>query len=438
MFARLRLFFALPVLCLLASCASPDRVSYFDAIAAAPVENVMRVYVDAQGSVYPREFTGASSIPSNQWDGSLFNHYTSKKSPCRSVGFERELRALCAAIGRLPQSLSPISDLSGEAAQDAWFTTQEGIWRARGIEIANRAMARSETPTIVVLFHGFNTRFAEAVPNFATARLIVTANSPDPANLLFVETFWDGCSVDGGIRCWGKAQASGPLAGFFMRAMFNAMNEELNRKGAKAKVRMLSHSSGAFVISSTLGNPGDVLPLLKADARYPYRRFYENAAANEGAFAVPVFDDLAIGLLAPATTVKSFASLGQTNRGMLSSGARLLYAINPDDDVITKGPLGCRPFGTTCMASNYKDYCEYLAGDNQLAARKITVTPYDFKREKNGGEHAFRVYLTQMASTTSFLDDWLGSKDQARNDGQYLCDPSKAPVPTDRPEPIAG
>ncbi|MEL6876957.1 MAG: hypothetical protein AAGL68_02530 [Pseudomonadota bacterium] len=423
MLARLRLLLALPVLCLLAGCAiTPHRVSYFDAIAAAPVDNVMRVYVDGYGSVYPREPLMADSIADYHWDGSLFNHFTGGNSPCREVMAATEVLSLCSAIAQ-----AALGEIDDDAVIAAWYQAQEAIWRTRGQAIAKRAAANGQSPTIVFLVHGFNTRFSEAVPSFAEARRIITAKSANPQNLLFVETFWDGCSIQNGVGCWGQAQASGPLVGFFMRQMMNAMNEGLAEQGVQARVRMLSHSSGAFVIGSTLGNPDDVLPLLGKDGNYPYQRFAQHAADSEGTYRVPVFDDLAIGLLAPATTVKTFAGMGGVDQGTLSRGMRLLYGINPDDEVITKGFIGCSRFGITCMASNYSDYCDYLSGDELLKRRRIGVTAYDFKRDEDRGEHAFEAYLTQIETNTSFLADLMAPAGQMQRAGEYICPAPEAP-----------
>ncbi len=425
MLANWRLALVAPLLFALSACSTTHRISYFDAIAAAPADNVMRVYVDGFGSIYPREPLAANAIADYDWDGSLFQHFTDGNSPCDAALLASEVRDLCEAVNRAAPELN--GDAAEYAELSAWYDSQLSIWRERGERIAKRAVANGSEPTIVFLLHGFNTRFSEAVPDFAKARRMITERSPTSANLLFVEVFWDGCSVPLGVRCWGQAQASGPLVGFYLRPMFNAMNDELDRQGTRAKVRMLSHSSGAFVIGSTVGNPARVLPLLEDDRDFAYQRFADNASAKDGVYRVPTFDDLAIGMLAPATTVKTFSGSAEgSNEGMLSGNARLLYGINPDDEVITKGFVGCDRFGVTCMASSYENYCEYLADNPRLNARGIEAIAYDFKRESKREKHEFIAYLEQIETQTSFLADLLGPAGQMQQDGVYTCPPPEA------------
>ena len=421
MFARVRLALLAPLIVALSACASTHRISYFDAIAAAPADDVMRVYVDGFGSVYPREPLAADSIADYHWNGSLFEHFAEGNSPCRAELMASEVRSLCEAIERAGSD-----DLSKDAREyarlSAWYDSQLSLWRTRGETIAARALKQGNEPVIVVLIHGFNTRFSEAVPDFVEARRLVKQTLGENQRALFVEVFWDGCAIPGGVRCWAKAQGSGPLVGFYLRPMFNAMNDALAQSGARANVRMLSHSSGAFVIGSTVGNPGDVLPLLDDEKDFAYQRFADNAAAKDGVYRVPQFDDLAIGLLAPATTVKTFSGqMDEAREGMMTRGARLLYGINPDDEVITKGFLGCQRFGVTCMASSYANYCEYLADSPRLAAQDITVTAFDFKRTENGEKHPFADYLKQIETQTSFLADLMASNGSTKDEGVYTC-----------------
>ncbi len=422
MIAQLRLLLAVPFLIALSACTTAHRVSYFDAIAATPQNDVIRVYIDGYGSVYPREPLPADAIADYHWNGSLFEHFVEDKSPCGSKLMASEVRDLCEAVTRAAPDLTGDAQKYGRLA--AWYDSQLSIWRNRGERIANRALAQDSSPTIVVLFHGFNTRFSEAVPDFIEARRLIKQTLPQDEKPLFVEVFWDGCSDPLGVPCWSQAQGSGPLVGFFLRPMFNAMNDAITQRGAQAKVRMLSHSSGAFVLGSTVGNPGNVLPLLQDEKDFAYQRFADNAAAKDGVYRIPEFNDLAVGLMAPATTVKTFSgSESGVDVGILTRGARLIYGINPDDEIITKGFVGCDRFGVTCMASSYTDYCDYLADNQRLQSRQISVTAYDFKREQGGEKHPFTDYLAYVETQTTFLADLMGTIGQADRDGVYTCPP---------------
>lgn len=429
---------AIIAILILGACASPHQVSYFDAVAAKPEPQVMRVYIDAEGSVYPRENVRSASVVSAHWNGSLFQHYRSDDEICEDASTTSEIGRLCLAI-KPPADASqpdPASYVDPQfPIESEWHRAQQSILESRGREIARRAANASmrssnlmpeQSVTIVVLIHGFNNLFAEAVPSFAQARKLIAEASDPRENLMFVEIFWDGCAIPGGIRCWGKAQASGPLAGFAMRPMFNAMNDELAKRGRPSKIRILSHSSGAFVLGSTLGNPGEVLPLLKKPKRFGYRRFARFASSADGAFAVPQFHDLAVLMLAPATTVKTFGGGEREDEGTLSRDMRLYYGINPDDSVINKKFVGCSIAGVTCMAAKYDDYCDHLHANERLMRRGIRVAAYDLKRDQNGSiapsEHAFEGYLQQIGTETSMLADFLAPKeDPVVGDDRVTC-----------------
>lgn len=397
-------------------CSTVHQVPYFDAVAAGPaIESdatsasslpVTRIYIDANGSLYPRESLPPHGIPAAHWNGSLFDHFRSSEALCTGALPDGEIGALCVAkiAGR-------------EEALGQWYIAQEPMWMARGEAIVRKAVAASTNPEIIMLIHGFNNTMAEAAPNFAKARRLIAEAAPDPARLSVVEVYWDGCTVPGGVGCWAKAQGSGPLAGFSLRQLFNSIDQSLERRGLPSRIRVVAHSSGAFVVGAALGNPGRVLPDLLKRANFEYARFADHALDREGPHAIPAIDDLRLAMFAPATPTATFTGK-ETGEGLQARDVRLLYTIQSNDKVLKKSAFGvtlkCARLGVTCMGLLPASHCREIGPSDHLRAIGTRAVAYDYTRKQSDwgdlfDEHGFGIYLDQASRPgNSILADLMG------------------------------
>src|SRR5690606_27402460 len=96
---------------------------------------------------------------------------------------------------------------------------------------------------VVLLIHGFNNTGSEARKGFEHWHSLLDAY---PGTSTF-EVYWDGLSSRIGPMVWGMAQWNGPLVGLGLRRIVNQLP-------ANIPLRIVTHSSGAFVLTDLLGN----------------------------------------------------------------------------------------------------------------------------------------------------------------------------------------
>jgi hypothetical protein len=249
--------------------------------------------------------------------------------------------------------------------------------------------------------------------------LAITKKKHDRAPL-FVEVYWDGFEGNIVSGAWGKAQASGPLVGFQMRQLFKAIQQSYKANmHSLPKLMFITHSSGAFVAASTLGNPCSTLPDLQRPPSPEWVEFSENKMGKSEKYPIPEFPEIRLGMMAAATASNTFTGgtgsekldcdeKGKTG-GILSENTTLIFTINGKDSALTKylGLANFDLFGATGAGAEKDLYCNEL---KQVKGRDTKA--YDFS---DGGvllwnSHKAESYLDR-ANTTIFLEAVLGYQD---------------------------
>ncbi len=249
-----------------------------------------------------------------------------------------------------------------------WAAVQDGL-RDRHVEAVDRRTRRPDGTRrpLVVLIHGFNNVPAEAAEWYGAARGLVRGKAPDA---VFMELHWDGLTSNRPPLAWPAAQYNFPLVGLSFRRVLNALDPSI-------PVRVITHSSGGPLISSTLGDASAPLP--SQDATYAeYRR---RAAATSGPDRPPNPDDLRVAMIVPAMSSVTFANYSRTSPGP----DRLILGLNPRDGVTGKGGFPCTLLGSTCLSADPQLYCRDVA---PVLSGIPNVRPYvfDFSRsERNSG-----------------------------------------------------
>ncbi|MGB3166351.1 MAG: hypothetical protein WBA68_06185 [Alteraurantiacibacter sp.] len=394
---------------MLAGCAAKNVV-FFEAPREIRADGT-RIFIDAFGSAYPRDgmlLPDDADLPG----GSLKDYLTRGAAPACLVALEgSQTRALCDA-----------------ETDDAWRTAQQAIWQSAAAQIVAESGAAQGNADIVFLVHGFNNDFAASSRSFATARRWLTPLANPERRQYFVSVHWDGFTSPFPPRIWGRAQASGPLVGFGMRPMLNALADDPGLD-EDTTLRFLTHSSGAFVLGAAFGDPAATLPELRSPDNPEYRFFAAHAGAEGGPYRVPQFENLRIGMLAAATSSDTFADAQNIGQGFLSRGAQLLLAVNPHDGTLAKRGLGADfPLsGATGLGANRLYFCRVLRTDAGLAARKVNVVAYDFDRTDTAmadrkSSHDFADYLEQAADHSTFLADFMSVQPVERaEEATRLC-----------------
>lgn len=251
----------------------------------------------------------------------------------------------------------------GGSEEESWQFVQTAWAQQTAERLA--AMVNGTNRTLVVLIHGFNVKNASEA--FRSARAKVTRASAKD-NPVFLLVHWDGRSSPTGVGVWGHAQVNGFLAGFYLRRI-------LAQVAPETPVRVMTHSSGAFVLSATLGDPREAF--VESVKKSPeFREFNANINGAER-FPLPRSRDLRVALIAPATPPATYAGTAPNHvnhvkeayRGILVP-AQLIIGVNKDDWAISKGPLDGRwsAFGSAALGAGHQGYCDLR---DRLAGRRM-------------------------------------------------------------------
>lgn len=341
-------------------CAS--HVKFYDRFEVdEPVNHVSNLYLDPYGDLYK---SSDASLPNAQGQPDTLR-----------CAFDREL---CRRTVRLPQD-----------NLDVWRAEQDSRWDMSAQRVIDDLKASGGARPIVVLIHGF--RVPDAQKDYGLARDEINAAMTDGITPYYVHVHWDGRNFNtvGVADAWWEAQWSGPQVGFRLRRFLNLIAEKYDRaavtdatfEGGPA-VRILTHSSGAFVGAAIVSDTGGSLPCMK-DKKFrigsdgvrrnkcgpTYLAYGENRENRDSRDisnldSVPQIRDLRMGMLAPATAAVAFT--GSTQEGWSGAGlltgpeSALIIAYNPKDEIITKFGLPTGLGGESGLAANPDMICSIV------------------------------------------------------------------------------
>lgn len=421
-------FSFMAALLLLSGCATPN-VFFFEKMARPDIHasdlgaKVVSLHLDAHGNLYPDDGYPANFEPSADDAGSLLN-----MSLQRGSDDEWEADRLC-----LESISGDAKTFCKEALGKGWEAAQSNLWKEKASEILNKFSTNSDDRTLVFLVHGFNVPAGAEAGSFALARERIEKLTKSQTDIVYIEVNWDGFIREKGNKAWSNAQSTGPLVGFKMRQLFNSLAGQSKAKNLpELKIRILGHSSSAFIVGATFGNPIGALPNLinaEKNGKKAYLDFYKDRyQVNENnANAVPQFKDLRIGIAAAATSSPTFAGyegkcmLGPErcqNMGLLAKSSTLIFSLNPHDRALNKIIGIPNLAGASGVGTDKGTFCKVKRSE-RLEDMDIEVIGLDFTRNTSLNSyktsHSFRVYLTQEQST-DFLQILMG----ASNSSTYL------------------
>lgn len=151
--------------------------------------------------------------------------------------------------------------------------------------------------TLIILIHGFNNNYNEADIYFRQLRHALRAynkENNEKFDFVFLQVYWDGLSA----TFWLKAVTNSKLVGVNgLRKLLDALST-----GAPANVptRVITHSRGASVILSALGNPH-----FSQTAKERLKKRGEDVDEMMEA-PIPTLYDLRIAMVAPAIGAGDF------------------------------------------------------------------------------------------------------------------------------------
>lgn len=407
--SRLRLI-VIGATAMVINSACATNVLFYDqvkpSVQNSTIPKTVDLYIDWAGSLYPESGVKSDFRPSRGYQGSLYNYLYTKDAPlCQNASEGTRVDALCGA------------------GKEGFEKLQTQMWSDQAQEILSKFDADSDQRAIILLIHGFNV--TQANEQYKQARTAILRADGGETDIVFVQPHWDGYT-NIFKRAWSNGQASGPLVGFQLRQLFNAIEEEVETQGTELPaVRVLTHSSGAFVAGATFGNPISALPLLRSadeNGTQPYDNFRKNmgSRSNDNPYSIPEIKDLRVGLLAAATSSDTFTgyngykymSEDKEAAGFGIKDATLVFSIMPEDKALSKGPLSpnLSLAGATGLGADREIFC-FLSNSDRIKDLNSTVIGMDFERtgqpRKVRTDHGWKAYLDQVQST-DFLNLFLG------------------------------
>ncbi|MFC6223779.1 hypothetical protein ACFP2F_11055 [Hymenobacter artigasi] len=372
-------------------------------------DGILRLYIDSGGNLYP----DASCLPTNTGlradvnNGSAdLEHYYNHNAGLRDKLF--------AQYHQTPQ-------LAGKA----------GVWNSRGWQIIQNQLTTAAVRQIdsttqqgarplIMLIHGYNVSDTDHLaaqiscdnspcknpsghcelpePYYSRVKDSLMATGLLPSNAVWLEVYWDGLQ-ENPLLIWSAAQLSARYAGLRLR-------EVLSQLDNRTPVRVLTHSSGAIVISQALWNN---------DAFNGGGSAEDDLTAWAAATSTPTNPDIRVGMLVPALTSQAFTYYGQRTPQVTSAqmvGYRLVVGRNERDYAINKKWVGAEKAGATGMGASL---CALKYAAEQTAHYPIDLRPIGFctstsrkdtpKQYQHGAyeEHDWLVYFKRQAIMKDFL-----------------------------------
>lgn len=191
----------------------------------AAKEDIIRIYFDRWGDIYPQHFINHETFSSNM--SVLEKVYLSDGGALQAAFTSENLKT------------------AGTNPKDEIRRLEEELAR----KYAGLISGKSKGKKLVFLIHGYNNTAEESSANYEKARYEITQKL-QTSNIQFVEIYWDGLTDNGSAinstRIWDNAQVSAAFVGLGLRRVLSKLDSR--------DVYVLTHSHGAGVITEALFN----------------------------------------------------------------------------------------------------------------------------------------------------------------------------------------
>lgn len=358
--------------------------------AAGSDDRVIRIYFDRVGDLYPGAELPVDDVGLRQTsDQTLLEYFSRPSRTCTGGSPATELqRALCE-----------LQHIPGSAQRKvAWAGIQDQLFE----EIAGRmARAVPASSPLVILIHGY--RVGDAEKDYRKARAKVAQRVAGTERPVFLQVHWDGLTSPTPAFAWSRAQANGFLVGFSLRRVLRNVPQSTS-------IRVMTHSSGAFVLSSAVGDPG-VSFGRHGTFSEEYEELRRNAAGSDK-FPIIANRDFRAGMIVPATPPGSFAGgrhtdfgtrAEHTHAGVLAP-VQLIVGANPRDIGVTKAllPGNWSLLGSTSLGTEFEYFCDLR---RSLAARREPRIPAPVLVDMRSPEHQRAAYFWDTHDWSEYMDN---------------------------------
>lgn len=284
------------------------------------------------------------------------------------------------------------------------FSSDWSLVQSKLISEAAEKFKRDGATDVLLVVHGFNNDFKKANDWLDPFQESIQQARPGTH---VVRLYWDGLYKPMGVGIWGEAQYNGPYVGQSLRRILNQLDPD-------TKLRIFTHSSGAYVVVNTLGNGGGSFNDFSHEVWGEEIR--ARAAQTEGEYAIPTrFADLRVAMLVPAQPTAAFDRFTQNKQtGSGLGGAipkRLVLGTSEKDSATTKFSVGCDKSGVTCMATQPKSTCSEVRTALERPGQPSPVVIVNFPNPTKGGRHGHGVtsYMADTREWSALIGQLFGS-----------------------------
>ncbi len=361
-------------------------------------KNVVRVYFDKFGDLYPKKdiyipyksfFDGNKS---NQYSGCLEYYFTGQN---RNKEDEDIFRARS-------KTLAEGYSINIQLPFDSIFKKSQDLIIHEYTSTLNTLINSGKSKTLVILIHGFND------PNPTGDYQLIRDNIRKlklDSNYIYLELYWDGLTANnanpGLSKIWGKAQLNTSYVAYTLRRIINLLDQS-------TKIRFITHSSGGIVATSCLFNTFSKYKNAKT------QDYYELLMNTPG----PIQNDIRLAMLAPALPgVATFIDFNcrDGNQEMHPDSnniSKVLVGYNKNDLATAKivGKIRApRNIGATSLGCDAKNEVKNTIQTlDELGYQKNNpIIPIDFTKHpecKKSEEHGCYYYLQNKDKIETMLN----------------------------------
>lgn len=361
-------------------------------------KNVVRVYIDKRGKLYPNNvyipfqsfFMVGDKLSSYNVEktGSLENYFANSKTGLKKL----------AEVYHLP--------LAGTDSL-AIFHQSQDIIQASLVNQIHQLIKESISKTVIVLIHGFND--PNPTGDYQRMRNYIK-NYKKINDAVYIEIYWDGLTANQGnpgtSKIWGYAQTNSSFAA-------NTVRKIVNKIDSIAHIRILTHSLGASVATGTLFNTYSKWEITEG------QDFYTEMISIEA----PKQKDLRLGMITPAIPgVNTFTDfnhrVGTTNMPIEKNNiSRIIVGFKETDVAMRKGFFqksrwlskvkGAITLGSNAKTDGKEEFIRVLDTMRGLGYNnpESIIRRVDFKAgEFYKNEHGLYFYMQNETALKLFLD----------------------------------
>ncbi|MGB0870955.1 MAG: hypothetical protein ACPGSD_15290 [Flavobacteriales bacterium] len=355
-------------------------------------DNVIRIYFDYLGSIYPNITIKDKEF--REQANALSCYYYSNPKKINTISNQLDIPTINKDIYKCNE-YKPYND---------------PIQKALIQNFADLINIKSKGKELIFIIHGFNThpldmRSSGAYQDMKKTREII--NRPN-REIQFVEIYWDGFSDQYGsclmesfhaMKFWDNSQMSAVQSGLELRRLLSKIQ--------KNRIKVFTHSHGAGVITNALFNNEKFIQSEYNNDPVLYDIKHNKYQSSK--YKTPT-SDFTIAMLAPAVPGENLfkyyymRTTSSGNENVPLNNYKFIVGFNSNDAVTTKKKILTKKFGSTSLACKED---ELESTKKILNKDEVLMLSVDFSLLKNGKKqkkHSWIEYLKNDNAIDSFLN----------------------------------